>query len=41
MPYLGTDMALLETNIRRVAPKARILHTARARELAWTHGWIG
>ncbi|WP_025861718.1 hydrogenase nickel incorporation protein HypB [Acetobacter papayae] len=39
VPYLGTDMALLETNIRRVAPKARILHTG-ARTGAGMDTWL-
>ncbi|MBO1328169.1 hydrogenase nickel incorporation protein HypB [Acetobacter suratthaniensis] len=39
VPYLGTDLALLETNIRRVAPKARILHTG-ARTGAGMDTWL-
>lgn len=39
VPYLGTDMALLETNVRRVAPKARILHTG-ARTGAGMDTWL-
>ncbi len=39
VPYLGTDMALLEANVRRVAPKARILHTG-ARTGAGMDTWL-
>jgi hydrogenase nickel incorporation protein HypB len=39
VPYLGTDMALLETNVHRVAPKARILH-AGARTGAGMDTWL-
>lgn len=39
VPYLGTDMELLEANVRRVAPKARILHTG-ARTGAGMDTWL-